>query len=273
MSEKSYDPELEVPFNESEISDRVRLPVGLEVDGVRYRDLIIDEMTGIDDHNLASKKSGNNGAKGITVMISRCVQEVIDNPNYPRKQNSEKLFDRKFARSLTIIDRDFLLAQIYLYSGEEEVIQAGVCPRCDTPYEEPVQLADLEVVEWPDESPLEIEFELPRGYVHQGKTHKQGALRFPTGKEQEKVGDIQNPAQVFDALFAACLVRLGDITSFDQEMMKRMKSMDRRYLMNYLQTALPGLRQWKTVRCKCGREFEIHADLTSFFDGRRKTAS
>lgn len=272
MTTKSYDPEIEVPINENEMSDHVRLPVGLEVDGVRYREVVIDEMTGVDDHNIASKKAGNNGGKGVTVMISRCVQEVVGNPDYPQKKFPEKLFDRKLARSLTIVDRDFLLAQIYMHSGEEEVIQAGVCPRCDTPWEEPAKLVDLEVVEWPDESPLEINFELPRGFRHEGELHKEGKIRFPTGKEQEKIGEMQNSARIFDALFASCLINLGDLTSFDQEMMKRMSSKDRRYLMNYLQTALPGLRQWKTVRCRCGREFEIHADLTSFFDGRRKTA-
>lgn len=272
MTENNLGPELEIPINENEISDQVRLPVGLEVDGIRYRDLVIDEMTGIDDHNIASKKAGTNGAKGITVLICRSVQEV--DGYLPKKQNPEKLFDRKFARDLTIIDRDFLLARIYMYSGEEEVIQAGVCPRCDTPWEEPVFLKDLEVIEWPEEAPLQIDFELPRGYVDKdGKVHKKGTIRFPTGKEQEMIGEMKNPAQIFDALFAACLINLGDITSFNQEMMKRMKAKDRRYLMNYIETALPGLRQWKTVKCKCGREFEIRADLTSFFDGRRKTAS
>jgi len=268
---KNFENDIETPVNDTEMSDTVRLPVGLEVDGVRYRSVVIDEMTGIDDHNIAGKKAGNNGAKGITVLLSRCVQEVEG--YLDRKANPEKMLDRSFARRLTVIDRDFLLTQIYMYSGDNSVVLAGQCPRCGIPWEEDGRLSDLEVVEWPEDKPLEIEFELPRGYLKDGKTHKKGSLRFPTGKEQELIGEMQNPAQIFDALFASCLLRLGDLEHFDQEMMKRMKSADRRYLMNYLQSAFPGVRQWKAVRCKCGREFEIHADLTSFFDGGRRTVS
>ena len=41
--------------------ERVLLPIGVEVDGVRYREVIIDEMTGFDEENLSSKKVKNNG--------------------------------------------------------------------------------------------------------------------------------------------------------------------------------------------------------------------
>jgi hypothetical protein len=272
MSEVDLGPEIEVPFDEDAISDQLRLPVGaIGDDGMRYRDVVIDEMIGIDDHNIASKKTGKNAAKGITVLISRCVQEVEG--LIPKKKNPEKMLDRSFARKLTIVDRDFLLTRIHMVSGEKEVVMAGVCPRCNEAWEEPEQLANLPLIEWPDDAPLELEFELPRGYIKDGKTHKKGKIRFPTGKEQEMIGAIHNPAEIFDALFASCLIHLGDLTSFNQEMMKRMKASDRRYLMRQLQRSVPGLRQWKTVKCDCGREFDIHADLTSFFDGGRKSVN
>ena len=42
---------------------KVLLPIGLEIDGVRYREVVIDEMTGIDEENLTSRKVRNNDAK------------------------------------------------------------------------------------------------------------------------------------------------------------------------------------------------------------------
>ena len=275
MSDETY-PNSSDSFESVEFvpSDTVRLPVGIEIDGERIRNVVIDEMSGVDDHNLASKKAGNNGAKGTTIVLSRCIQEVEG--LLPAKQNPEKLFDRSLARNMTVVDRDFLLAKIYQLGGEDEVVMAGTCPRCSTPWEEDMKLSELEVIEWSDDDPLELEFELPAGYVHvdeSGKkmVHKRGLVRFATGKDQERIAEITNAAQAFDAMFAACITKLGDFDSVDQEMVRRFKSRDRRYLLQFLQMNLPGLRQWKIVKCSCGREFDITTDLTAFFDGRRGT--
>ena len=54
----------------------VILPVGIEKDGTRHREVHIERMTGIDDHNLASSDARKNGAIGTTKVICRCVQEV-----------------------------------------------------------------------------------------------------------------------------------------------------------------------------------------------------
>lgn len=276
MSDETYlDSSEPIETEEFVPEDTVRLPVGIEVDGTRYRNVVIDELSGVDDHNLASKKTGNNGAKGTTIVLCRCVQEV--DGLLKAKQNPEKLFDRSFARKMTVIDRDFLLAKIYQLGGENEVVMAGECPRCQKAWEEDALLSDLEVIEWPEDEPLELEFELPAGYTHIEKNgertlHKKGVIRFATGSDQEQVAELSNPAQAFDAMFAACIKKLGDLESIDQEVVKRFKSRDRRYLMQFLQLNLPGLRQWKIVKCSCGREFDITTDLTAFFDGRRSSA-
>jgi len=266
-----------VSQDDVDISDAVRLPVGLEVNGTRYREVVIDEMTGVDDHNLSSKKVSTNGAKGVSMILNRCIQEV---PGYlDQKRDPSKLFNRSLAQNLTVIDRDYLISRIYMLGGENDVVMAGKCPRCGDSWEEDTKLSDMEVIEWPEDKPLEIEFELPVGLttVKDGKRviHKKGRLRFPTGKEQERVGDLDSPASAFDAMFAACIVELGELASedIDQTTMRNMKSRDRRYLMRHMQVSLPGLRQWKIVKCECGRLFDITADLTAFFDGRQESGN
>ena len=274
MSDERTSIEEYIPdHSEYEISDTVRLPVGLEIDGVRYREVVIDEMCGIDDHNLSSKKVSGNGAKGVSIILSRCIQEI--DGFLKRKPDSSKLCDRSIPRKLTVIDRDYLISRIYMLGGENDVVMAGKCPRCGTAWEEDAKISEMDVIEWPEDQPLEIEFELPVGItmVEDGetKTHKKGVLRFPTGREQEFVGDLGSPAMIFDAMFASCIKKLGDLTDIDQELMKRLKSRDRRFLLQFLQERLPGIRQWKIVKCDCGREFDITADLTTFFDGRKRS--
>jgi len=258
----------------NDVSDTVRLPVGLEIDGTRYRNVVIDEMSGIDDHNIASKKSGNNGAKAVSLILNRCIQEVEG--HLKQKQNPDKMFDRSLARKLTVVDRDFLLSKIFQLGGDTEALMAGQCPRCEAVWEEEVKFADLDVVEWPEDDKMEIAFTLPAGLrvVEKGvvKVYHEGTLRFPTGKDQELAGELgDNAAVVFDAMFAACITSLGDLEEVDRESMRTLKSRDRRYLAQILQSELPGLRQWKIVKCTCGKKFDINVDLTSFFGGRRGT--
>ena len=57
-------------------NNKVILPIGVEVDGVRYLEVTIDEMTGIDEENLSSRKVRNNGAKAITLLLRRCIQSI-----------------------------------------------------------------------------------------------------------------------------------------------------------------------------------------------------
>lgn len=255
-----------------ELSDTLRLPVGLDIEGTRYRTVVIDEMSGVDDHNIASKKAGNNGAKAVTLILCRCIQEVEG--HLQRKDNPEKMFDRSLARKLTIVDRDFILSRIFQLGGDTEALMAGQCPRCSSVWEEEVPFSSLPVVEWPDDEPLEIPFRLPAGLrvVEKGvvKIYKEGIVRFPTGKIQELVGDIgDNGAAAFDALFSSTIKKLGDLDSVDQDMVKSLKSRDRRYLQQHMQASLPGLRQHKQVKCSCGCKFDITVDLAAFFDGRR----
>lgn len=265
---------LEVQNDDEEIipEDTVRLPVGISKEGIRYREVTIEEMCGIDEHLVAKKDSQNNGALASSRVICRCIQEVEG--LLPKKPNSEAQFDRSLAKAMTQPDRDFLLSRIQLLGGNDRVIMAGKCSRCQSTWEENARLSKLPVIEWPEDKPLYIEFELIRGVPikESGKvvgTAKKGKLRFPTGKDQEMTGALPDIAKQMDGLLAACIFDLETIGTLDQETVKRLKSIDRQYLMDLVGRKLPGLRQWKEVTCDCGKTFAISVDLTSFFDARR----
>jgi len=263
--------EEKVEAEEYEPDENVRLPVGIPVDGQRYRNVLIEEMSGIDDHLVSSKKSGNNGAKAMTLVLSRCMQAVEG--YLEQKKDPEKMFDRNIPRIMTQPDRDFLITRIHMLAERDEGIMAGECPRCQRVWEEPVKLSKLPVVEWPDDKPLEIEFELEKGSLEivkgQRVYHKKGVLRFPTGKEQELVAQLSTVAEATDSMLAACITKLGTLENVDTEVVKRFKTRDRKKLMTIIQRELPGIRQWKSVKCQCGREFDIVLDLAAFFEGRR----
>lgn len=253
--------------------DTVRLPVGISKDGIRYREVTIEEMCGIDEHLVAKKDSQNNGALATSRVLCRCIQEVEG--LLPKKRNPEAQFDRSLAKALVQPDRDFLLSRIQLLGGNDWVTMAGKCPRCNAVWEESTRLSSLPVNEWPDDKPLYLEFELIRGVPIKEKGEivgvaKKGKLRFPTGKDQEMSGSFYSLAEQMDGMLAACIFDLEGIGTLDSETVKRLKSIDRQYLMDMVGRQLPGLRQWKEVKCDCGKTFAISVDLTSFFDARRR---
>jgi len=257
----------QIPFGSGE---QVTLPVGLEVEGVRYKEVVIDELCGIDDFNVADKKLGGNSAKGSTVVLARCIQEISG--LIPRKKNSESKLEVDYLRRMTLIDRDYLLARIYHLSGREQVCLAGECPRCNRVWEEEAALSDFPVYSWPDDKALGVDFEFKLG-IKDPKTdifQTKGFIRFPMGRDQELMAVIENPAQALDSMLAACITNLGTIEKIDSESVKRLKQRDRLAILEVFQYEFPGLRQWKEVHCQCGKDFEARLDLTSFFGGRNQ---
>jgi hypothetical protein len=253
--------------------DTVELPVGLRKDGQVYRTVVIDELCGIDDHLVV--KSGGNGAKAMSTVICRAVQEV---PGLLRaKKDPEKLFNREFARALTEIDRVFLITRIFMLSGRNESAFVGRCRHCTKVHHERAFLSQLGVRSWPDDKPPQVEFHLKKGFkdkTDSGETafHKDGVLRFPLGKESELLGKIENEAEATDSLLAACITSVGDYGKVDTSMVKALKRQDREELMFSLSDSLPGIKQGKWITCDCGMEMELRLDLISFFEGRRRSA-
>lgn len=256
-----------------EVSDFLTLPVGIKKDGNLYRELYIDKMRGVDDHNIASNKVQNNGSVATSLVLCRCIQEV---PGLlQRKLNSTKMFDRALARNMCNPDRDYVLSRIYMLSNRDSAVMAGECTRCTRVWEEEVFLSQLPVITWPDDKPWEIPFQLEDGFCVRGKDgeetyHKEGVLRFPMGKDAEGIGNIKNLAAAVDSMIAACVIKVGEITSVDTSMAYDLTSTDRQLLMVTVQRELPGLRQWKEIQCRCGATVELKLDLASFLDVRRR---
>jgi len=262
------------PNTENAASDFVELPVGIKKDGVLYRELYIDKMRGVDDHNIAAKNAGNNGSVATSLVLCRCIQEI---PGLlQRKLDSTKMFDRALPRNICNPDRDYILSRIYMLSNRNDAIMAGECSRCGRVWEEEVRLSELPVIRWEEDKPWEFPFELEdEGFVIRNSDgvvehHKSGMMRFPMGKDAEIIGKISNMADAVDSMIAACVSKVGDLSSVDTSMAHALTSTDRQILMATVQQELPGLRQWKEIKCTCGSPVELKLDLASFLDVRRR---
>jgi len=254
--------------------DVVTLPVGLEIDGTRYRRIRLDELSGVDEENMSDKKVGRNGAKALSKLLRRSIQE-IDGLMRPKK-DPNKLCPPKYVTKMYQVDRDFLLVAIRIISLEHELEMNRRCGACRADLVEYVDLTKLPVTMWPEDKDAEIEFTLRRGVTKKGVTHKEGVLGFPTGAMQESVALLAeaNPAKAQTALLAACIKNLGTIGRLDTETVRRMRSSDRQAIGSAILEHLPGIRLQADFVCDaCGVEAKgVRIDLSGFFASMRRSA-
>jgi hypothetical protein len=251
-----------------EASEEHTLPVGVEIPGQpgRFRKVIIDDMCGEDEQNMAERKLRKNPGALNTVLLQRCVQSI------------EGVFDKKnpmnlapaeiFTDQMIQVDRDFLLVAILVLSGKSITERQGICELCGEVFTTAQKFSKLKVYDWPEDRPLYVEGTLPRGHREGKKTHKDIVLAFPTGKIQEMVTKYAkgNQGKMSTLLLASCLKQLGTINDVDSDIASKLKSLDRQYIGSLYKTHFPGIQLWEEEECEdCSAPIDTYVDLKGFF--------
>ena len=251
-------------------SETVLLPVGIQKPGesVRYREVVVDEICGVDEENLAKAKVRKSPGSVVTTLLRRCVQEI---PGLMEPKKKEISLARKefVCDWMTQIDRDFLLVNILVLSGHDETEVRAYCDDCDEALSEKVKYSDLKVYDWPEDAPLHFKETLPKGFRdRKGEVHRDFEYKFPTGHIQEMVLKQArgNQGKASTLMIASCMSSLGTMGQPDSEQAARFKKADRDFIGNAGLKILPGLDLIRTVECDiCGREFRRAVDLSGFF--------
>lgn len=248
-----------------ETTDRVNLPIGLTIDGKRYREVVIDEMTGIDEENLASKKVRNNGAKAITLLLRRCIQEI---PGVmARKSNPMALCDEAIIRNMYVADRDYLMLCIRAISGKSETLVEYTCKDCSAPQAELVELEKLDVYEWDDTDP-EVYIEMPRGFLDpMDKQYKNKLVwRFIDGKAQENISAAPEE-QMGSAMIIAGLRSVEGMEHMPStEDVRRLSLRDREAIASAIVSCNVGVDPSVECQCgACGTTQKVELNLAAFF--------
>jgi len=250
-------------------SERIELPVGLEIDGVRYRKVIIQEMNGYDEENLASRRVRNNGAKAQTILLRRCIQEIEG--LVPKKSNPNELIKEDFLLKMCSYDRDYLFFCIRSLGGVPEIEFQYDCPHCDSNQTNSISVEDLEVYDWPESDPLEIPFEMKNGLFQDGEMHTQGTWHFLTGKQQEEIAKVPNE-RIVNTSMRMCIKKIGDITNPSEEQFKRLSTSERNDLLEQIADEAPGVQTSLEFECsECGECCEQALDISRFFRSPAKT--
>jgi len=254
-------------------NDSVVLPIGLEIDGVRYRKIVIDEMTGIDEENLSSRKVRNNGAKAISLLLRRCIQSIEG--VLEQKRDPLSLIDEKYVRNMYVADRDFLVMSIRTLSGDSELMLTLDCPSCEQEVNQLVDLKALDVYEWDENEPVELTVDLPRGFYNEEtkQYNKRITWAFPKGSSQERLAVL--PQNEMGTNLIAIGLRSVEgrdgIPSADE--VRRLSVRDRGALADEIMENSVGVETQVDICCdSCGHEFKTEVNTVGFSNlGQRKT--
>ena len=246
-------------------NEKITLPIGIEVDGVRYRDIVIDEMTGVDEENLASRKVRNNGAKAISILLRRCIQSIEG--VLPQNSNPLLLIDEKWVKNMYVADRDFLVLSIRALSGNSELLSSSICEACDYENSHVVDIKELDVYEWDENEPVEIRVDLPRGVFNaeSKEYHKEVVWSFPKGSTQEKISTLPEH-QVGTMLIASGIKEvLGMDTVPHPDSIRKMSVRDRNAFAQAILENTVGVDSKVEVSCEsCGHSYDVEVNTVGF---------
>lgn len=246
-------------------NERVTLPIGIEVDGVRYREVVIDEMTGVDEENLASRKVRNNGAKAISLLLRRCIQSIEG--VLPQKSNPLLMIDEKWVRNMYVADRDYLVLCIRALSGNSEVLTDSECTSCGHENAAIVDLKELDVYEWDENSPVEIRVDLPRGFYNKesGQYHKEVTWAFPKGTAQEKIASLPEH-QVGTMLIATGIKQVQGLEVIPHpDEIRKLSVRDRNAFAQAIMENTVGVDTAVDLTCEsCGHEYQVEVNTVGF---------
>tara|TARA_Y100000592_G_scaffold44099_2_gene69909 strand:+ start:4671 stop:5492 length:822 start_codon:yes stop_codon:yes gene_type:complete len=247
-------------------TDKVILPIGLEIDGVRYKEVVIDEMTGIDEENLTSRKIRNNGAKAISVLLRRCIQEIpglLD-----RKKSPMDLIPERYVHDMYVADRDFLTLSIRALSDKSEFLSTLECPNCSHVEERMIDFNAMDVYEW-DESEVELSIELPRGFLNPETNEycNKVVWRFPKGKAQEGIASVPE-GQMATYMIASGIKSVEGLRFIpSDEDVRRLGVRDRNAFAQMITDNAVGVDTKIEVCCEsCGHEFNTEVNVMGFFN-------
>lgn len=255
------------------ISNEVVLPVGIRIDGKVYREIVIDAMNGYDEENMSSKAVKNNGAKALTILLRRSIQEIKG--LIPRKRNSAELIDERVVREMFSYDRDFLFFCIRALGDTEKLdLNQVVCPECDSDNQYEIDITQLDVYDWADSELPQLEIEFSKGFMDNGQRHKLATWNFLTGKQQEHLSNLEGSQILTSSLSLGLKSVVGlDYVPTDEQI-RRMSSDERIDAFKQIAEQAPGLQTDIELECQsCGHRHRFGIDVTSFFNSKAKAVT
>ncbi len=216
----------------------MRLPVGVWVEGVRYREASLRALSGSDEETIGDASSWPSPAARVTALLTAAVMRI----------GALAPIDVEQIRALTVLDRDAVLIALRQRLFGDRIQSTIICPNaeCGKPIDLDFRLSDLPV---PDRSGDTRRYE----FTIDGRSV---AYRLPDGGDQEAAAGLVGTAvdQAEQIILRRCVENFDELSA-DQvaalhaEMARRDPQLDDEF----------------DAHCpECGRDFGVHFDIQDF---------
>lgn len=146
------DPNKEHFLNPRPSVGHYRLPNGwMDESGVRHRDIIVREMTGVEEELLAGR---GDVLPRLNKMMANCLQQIG-----PHKCEG----DVRIVNQMTVVDRMVLLIALRRASLGDDYTVEGACPACGAKDRYTLDLSGLKIVDADEYSSRLIRLTAPSG--------------------------------------------------------------------------------------------------------------
>jgi len=206
--------------------DKIKLPIGVEIDGTTYDTVTISEITGYAEEAMGSKAIGNNWGKMITALLKATIVSV-------EGYTGDLL---RFIKGLSIGERDILFLAVRYVTYGNVIEGESKCRNCGKEVNYTIDLDELELqhegarsVTRTFELPSGLKIRKPDGTV---KVLRKGTIRNATGDDQEHTYSLleKNPALWKTAMLQRIVVDIEG-EEFTTIHSKSLSKKDRDYLM------------------------------------------
>lgn len=199
------------------------LPIGIESEQGRLREVTVREMTGEDEEALSRNELKSRPAVVMTELIFRCVAAV----------KGLSTITQEVIRKMTMADRTQLLIDIRRVTYGDKIDVELRCRNeaCKHSWVETEDLSKLPSRS--EENPeTEYPFELPRPHKVGNVEVKEGILRIPDGISQEAVfARLQkNAGEAKTELLQRCIVSLDGLEKVPEDFVRSLSSANRKHL-------------------------------------------
>lgn len=253
------------------------LPAGFIYNGAVCKDIVVDEMTGLEQHALSDPKNRQNAGKALSHILRRVIQEI---PNaLARKSSRTVLCDSRYVETMFQCDRDTVILYSLIYGGQYKQTVNFECESCGEKLYEDIDLRDVEIYELEEDEKTFVDIELENTFKVEGVEITKCRFRLPTGIDQEKAAKAGGRGEFYaiSALLSLCSTFIGMENGAEVKKTLSVKEVAllsvgvRNEIMEEMQDLAPGpdLTQYSTCDA-CGHENELSIDISSFFLPDRK---
>jgi hypothetical protein len=231
------------------------LPVGFYENGTYYRDVIVDEFTGVDEELVSKPSFRSDPTQAVEHLLRRLIQAVPGLMD--QKPQRFGLAPATLVSRMFVPDYNYVVLCCAIISFGSTYEHNWKCPNCQKVNDQEVDMARIPVYDWKGDAPA---FSFDDG-------QNRGTIRLPTFKDQRTVSKRgAGAAEQATAMLGQVVQDFNGDKSLVTEDFRRMPSSKRRVLASVMEDALPGPDLAIPVVCAyCGEQAFEQTDPAAFF--------